>query len=391
MSEGYIRKRGEKYYYSFEIAGANGKRKRIERVGGYTEKEAKKALRKAIDEYENGGMNTKMADMSVADYFAFWLTNYVEKNLKFNTRKNYKNVVNRYINPKIGKYRIKSLSPATIQHFIDEVAEEPLDRTGQPPKKHTVEIILTIVKEALKKAVYPYKIINDNPASYVEMPKYAPLPATTKQDLKIITVEQFEKILEQTPPADPFHMPLVIAFYTGMRRGEVCGLQWDMVNLDEGYIQIERQMIQKGNGVFDLESPKSAAGYRTIVIGPTLINELKEKRKSQMENRVRYGILYNENNFVCTRNNGDPILPTYIRYRSRKINDNFGIPFSFHSLRHTHATMLLEAGEKPKVVQERLGHSKISTTMDTYMHVTNTMRQDTVLRFENFVQQKKTN
>ncbi|WP_225354296.1 site-specific integrase [Lacticaseibacillus saniviri] len=180
------------------------------------------------------------------------------------------------------------------------------------------------------------------------MPKYAPLPATTKQDLKIITVEQFEKILEQTPPADPFHMPLVIAFYTGMRRGEVCGLQWDMVNLDEGYIQIERQMIQKGNGVFDLESPKSAAGYRTIVIGPTLINELKEKRKSQMENRVRYGILYNENNFVCTRNNGDPILPTYIRYRSRKINDNFGIPFSFHSLRHTHATMLLEAGENLK-------------------------------------------
>lgn len=387
--EGYIRKRGNKWYYSFEAAKVGGKRQRIEEPGGFTRKEAERALHKAILEYERAGIQVKLSDMSVADYFDYWIKNYVEKNLKYNTRKNYMNIVNNYVKPMLGKYLLRTISPAVIQDFINKVASTPLKRTQQPPKKHTVEIVLTVVKEALKKAVYPYQIIQENPASYVDMPRYEPDRQKTRQDLKIISLGQYQQLLDACPPADAFHMPLVIAFNTGMRRGEVLGLEWDMVDLEAGTIRVERNMIQKGNGVFDLDSPKSAAGFRTITIGPTLINELKDKRKSQMENRIRYGNLYNDSNFVCTWENGNPVTPGYIKYRSRKLEDQLGFPFSFHSLRHTHATMLLEAGEKPKVVQQRLGHARISTTMDTYMHVTREMQNDTVTRFEDFLKQKK--
>lgn len=382
MAEGNVRKRGDKWYYSFEAAQVDGKRKRIERVGGYSEKEAKKALRKAIDEYENGNVQIKLDKMSVADYFNYWLVNYVERNLKYNTVKNYRNILKKYIIPKLGKYRVRTLSPEMLQEFIDDIADNATTKQGNPLAQHTVAIIFTVTKEALRRAVFPYRIIKDNPMAYVDMPKYEPQPKKTKQDLKIITLDQYRELMDYFPVADSFHMPLVIAFNTGMRRGEICALTWDKVDLVNNTITVDSNMIQHGKGTYELASPKTKASYRTIDIGKTLVNELKGKRKSQMENQMRYGHLYDKSNFVCTEENGSPVLPNTIKYKARLVQDKLHMNFNFHSLRHTHATMLLEAGEKMKVVSERLGHSRISTTMDTYSHVTHKMRKNTVSLIE---------
>lgn len=382
MAEGNVRKRGDKWYYSFEAAQVGGKRKRIERVGGYSEKEAKKALRKAIDEYENGNVQIKLDKMSVADYFNYWLVNYVERNLKYNTVKNYRNILKKYIIPKLGKYRVRTLSPEMLQEFIDDIADNATTKQGNPLAQHTVAIIFTVTKEALRRAVFPYRIIKDNPMAYVDMPKYEPQPKKTKQDLKIITLDQYRELLNYFPVADSFHMPLVIAFNTGMRRGEICALTWDKIDLVNNTITVDSNMIQHGKGTYELASPKTKASYRTIDIGQTLVNELKEKRKSQMENQMRYGRLYDKSNFVCTEENGTPVLPNSIKYKAQLVQDKLHMNFNFHSLRHTHATMLLEAGEKMKVVSERLGHSRISTTMDTYSHVTHKMRKNTVSLIE---------
>lgn len=382
MAEGNVRKRGDKWYYSFEAAQVDGKRKRIERVGGYSEKEARKALRKAIDEYENGNVQVKLDKMSVADYFNYWLVNYVERNLKYNTVKNYRNILKKYIIPKLGKYRVRALSPEMLQEFIDDIADNATTKQGNPLAQHTVAIIFTVTKEALRRAVFPYRIIKDNPMAYVDMPKYEPQPKKTKQDLKIISLDQYRELLNYFPAADSFHMPLVIAFNTGMRRGEICALTWDKIDLVNNTITVDSNMIQHGKGTYELASPKTKASYRTIDIGQTLVNELKEKRKSQMENQMRYGHLYDKSNFVCTEENGSPVLPNTIKYKARLVQDKLHMNFNFHSLRHTHATMLLEAGEKMKVVSERLGHSRISTTMDTYSHVTHKMRKNTVSLIE---------
>lgn len=382
MAEGNVRKRGDKWYYSFEAAQVDGKRKRIERVGGYSEKEARKALRKAIDEYEHGNVQIKLDKMSVADYFNYWLVNYVERNLKYNTVKNYRNILKKYIIPKLGKYRVRTLSPEMLQEFIDDIADNATTKQGNPLAQHTVAIIFTVTKEALRRAVFPYRIIKDNPMAYVDMPKYEPQPKKTKQDLKIITLDQYRELLDYFPVADSFHIPLVIAFNTGMRRGEICALTWDKIDLVNNTITVDSNMIQHGKGTYELASPKTKASYRTIDIGQTLVNELKEKRKSQMENQMRYGRLYDKSNFVCTEENGTPVLPNSIKYKAQLVQDKLHKNFNFHSLRHTHATMLLEAGEKMKVVSERLGHSRISTTMDTYSHVTHKMRKNTVSLIE---------
>lgn len=382
MAEGNVRKRGDKWYYSFEAAQVDGKRKRIERVGGYSEKEAKKALRKAIDEYENGNVQIKLDKMSVTDYFNYWLVNYVERNLKYNTVKNYRNILKKYIIPKLGKYKVRTLSPEMLQEFIDDITDNATTKQGNPLAQHTVAIIFTVTKEALRRAVFPYRIIKDNPMAYVDMPKYEPQPKKTKQDLKIITLDQYRELLNYFPVADSFHMPLVIAFNTGMRRGEICALTWDKIDLVNNTITVDSNMIQHGKGTYELASPKTKASYRTIDIGQTLANELKGKRKSQMENQMRYGHLYDKSNFVCTEENGSPVLPNTIKYKARLVQDKLHMNFNFHSLRHTHATMLLEAGEKMKVVSERLGHSRISTTMDTYSHVTHKMRKNTVSLIE---------
>lgn len=137
-------------------------------------------------------------------------------------------------------------------------------------------------------------------------------------------------------------------------------------------------MVSKGKGVYELGTPKTKSSYRTIDIGDTLIKILKRHKIWQKKNKLEYGQYYTDSNYVCTKENGQLVTIDTIKYISRIVNYELKINFNFHSLRHTHATMLLEAGANPKDIQKRLGHSKISTTLDTYSHVTKRMKNQTV-------------
>ena len=110
--------------------------------------------------------------------------------------------------------------------------------------------------------------------------------------------------------------------------------------------------------------------------------EALEAKKRQLENKLFYGSNYFDGNFICTKENGQPVTPNSIKYNVEKVRKLTGVDFNFHSFRHTHATMLLENNAKPKEIQTRLGHSRIATTMDTYAHVTKKMKKDTVDIFE---------
>ena len=371
--EGSVRKRGDKWYYAFEGAKVNGKRKRIERPGGYTKAEAQTALRKAIREYENGEQ-IDLSNISVSDYFDYWFKNYVERNLKYNTQQNYKNVIEKYIKPEIGKYKLKSIGPAKLQELVDKLP----DGFDNPLAKHSVEIIVTVIKGAFKRAVYPWELLKSNPSVYIEMPKYDQQMKQTREDLKIITTDQYFMLLDRFPVASPFHLPLVISFHTGLRRGEVCGLQWSDISFTDKTLSVKRMMLNTKNGSFELGTPKTQSSYRTISLDDMLIDELKAAKKYQMENKMRYGKYYFDSPFVCTKQNGEPVTPNSIKYFSSRVKKYLGFDFNFHSLRHTHATMLLEDGAKSKAVQERLGHSRISTTMDKYVHITKKMKKETV-------------
>lgn len=369
---GHVRKVRSKWHYIIEMAQVDGKRQRIQKGSWDTKTEAQKELRKALKTYREGG-RIDLKEMSVADYFDYWMENYVEKNLKYNTQKNYKNIMEKYIKPEIGKYYLTSISSARLQELVNKLP----NGFNRSLSKHTTEIIFTVLKGAFKRAVYPWQVINENPMNYVEMPFYEMKPKQSREDMKIITMEQYQQMLEVNPPSSPFRIPLIIGMHTGLRRGEVCGLQWSDISFEDQTLNVERTMLQDKFGI-KLGTPKTAASYRTIAFDDVLADELRAMRRRQSENKLRHGKFYYDSNFVCTKENGEPVTPNSIKWYSSKIKKDLGIPFNFHSLRHTHATMLLEDGVKPKIVQERLGHSRISTTMDKYVHVTKKMRTEAV-------------
>ena len=391
--KGSLRKRGDNWYYNFSIY-VDGKRKKYEKKGGRTKKEAEGALRKALAEFEGTGEVFNQSEISFSDFLDFWFKNYVELNLKYNTKCDYTNTINNHIKPYFKNYKLKALTPALLQEYINS-------KYINGYAKSTLSNHYGLLSIALKSAVHPYGYIKDNPMQYVNMPKYNDLKNSQTVN-KIISKDDFSKIITRFNEDSNFYIPLQIAYHTGLRSAEVCGLTWDCIDLCTGFIDVNKNLIIQGSRK-TLSTTKNVSSRRKIKIGKSLINILNKHKKRQLENGLKYGEFYtryiNKNNvlftthnkfeeniyFVNTKENGEIITTNSLKYLSRVINYELLIDFNFHALRHTHATMLIEAGANMKDVQVRLGHSNLATTMDTYSHVTDKMNSDTVDLFESII------
>ena len=375
-----VYKRGDNWYYYFNTGKVDGTYKKVCRKGGKSRPEAEKALRKALEEFENTGNTKANSTISVSDYLDYWYNNYVLVNCKYNTQQAYKIVIDKHVKPSLGSLKLKALSPAILQEFINKKYLSGFSRSS-------VSNFYGVLSGSLKAAVYPYQFIKENPMQYINMPKDNK-KLDNDDDMKVISLEDFNKIIERFPQGSSFYVPLEIAFHTGLRAAEVCGLTWDCIDLDNKTLKVEKILIGKGKGIFEFGTPKTKSSNRTITIGTTLITILKRHKTYQNENKLKYGQYYTNSNFVCTKENGENVTTDSLKYLSRVVNYELGINFNFHSLRHTHATMLLEGGANIKDIQKRLGHSKLATTMDTYSHVTQNMKNNTVDIFERLVVKK---
>lgn len=387
--QGSVRKRGTAWSYYFDLGIVDGKRKRKEKGGFRTKAEAQEALRTALNEFEKGGITFDESNISVADYFDYWFKEYVLINCKYNTQQAYKVIIENHIKPTMGNYKLKSLNPAMLQEFIN-------GKYKNGYTKHSIANFFGVLSCALKLAVYPYKLIKENPMAYVNIPKMK----NTKQldDFKIISLKDFKTIIARFPKESSFYIPLQVAFNTGMRASEVCGLTWDNIDFKNKTITVEKITVKKGLK-WCFGTPKTESSARTISIGDTLVEILKEHKEWQDKNVKKYNDyyanekyvyeelnkIYYSKDLVSTKENGELISTESLKYLSRVVNYDLGISFNFHSLRHTHATMLLEAGANIKDIQRRLGHSKLSTTMDTYSHVTQKMKENSVSIFESIL------
>lgn len=403
MSEVNVRKRGSKWQYQFEGAKIDGKRKQITKSGFKTKKDALDAGVKALAEYNNSGSHFQPSEISVSDYLDYWIKNYVELNLRPNTVAGYKCTVKNHLKPSLGAYKLKALTPSLLQSYINKTY---INGTH----KDYLKRISSILNLALKYAVHPCKFIKENPMQYISMPKY---DKKSEQDIKTITVEEFENILDRFPDTTDYYIPLVIGFYTGCRIGEVLALIWEDVDFQNQTISINKTLIfNEDNKQWYLGPVKTFTSNRTIKIGKTLIDILDKHHKKQLETKIEYGefykVIYSKEelinnkplqrlyvlpasipntdliiqNMICCRINGDLLTTNSMKYVSKVVNYELNIDFKFHSLRHTHATLLIQNGANIKDVQTRLGHASIETTLDIYTHSTENSAKSTVELFE---------
>lgn len=392
--------------YRFEMASVDGKRRQMSKSGFKTEKEAYNAGIAALNEYNSGYQVTRPSDMSYSDYLDIWLEKYVAVHLKPKTYEAYRGQINNHIKPMIGHYRLSALTPAILQDFVDKVKAKKIS------KNYRINIIGTM-KKSLDYAVTPLQYVKYNYGKMVIVPRMV----DDKSARVIFDSSEWEKISRRFPPGHKYRIPLVIGYHTGMRISEVLGLTWDRIDLENKTITVDRQLLRYKKNQDPVKwcfaPPKSNAGTRVIKIGDTLVNELKAELRNQKKNRLAYGeysaryttrelvdtfeeklteIIPAETDtigLVCVSEDGRHMTNSRFMHAARTINQELGIKFNFHSLRHTHATMLAENGVNVKNLQARLGHELAQTTMQTYVHDTENMANQAVDTFEKLVRGQK--
>ena len=408
MAEG-VRKRGKTWSYYFDAAKIGGERKKIEKGGFRTQKEAAAARAKAIAEYNETGRTFSPNDMSVSDYLDYWLENVIKKNIDhgyaYQTYKGYRQKIDGKIKPAFGKYKLSSFqySPDIVQSWIDDLKIKGHSR-------YSIKGYLGCLSSAMGYAILPLKYIQTNPCTPVKIGK---MPVDLKaRELNgyICSKEDFAKIMERFPCGNKYHLSFVVPYYTGTRIGETFAIDLlHDVNFELHEISINKQLVKIGPD-WCFRPPKYDS-YRTLKIGTTLEKDLKDAIRQRKEFYLKYGQAYlktyvtpdnkirqlqagveadptyKEIMPLCTSPTGKIITPwTFPNCCGEIIRKQLGIElFHAHCLRHTHGTILAENGVNPKTVMERLGHKDIATTLGTYTFNTDSMQKSAVEIFEKVV------
>lgn len=270
------------------------------------------------------------------------------------------------------------ITSQALQSFITKKSKEY--------SKNYVSMMHATLSTAFKMAE-EWDFIRVNPMNKVKVPKRD--DKEMDKGIKILSPEEVNSCAERLQETHHY-IPFMIAFHTGLRAGEVAALQWSDIDFDKQMLSVTKRLDYSATDKdWEFLPPKTRSSIRTIAIGNELIDILKSHRINQKKNKLKYGEYYTENNFICTFENGEVVTTKTIGRMSKIIKRDLKIDFNFHMLRHTHATMLLEAGINPKVVQERLGHSTVSITLDTYSHITIDFQKAAILEYEKYLQKNK--
>lgn len=388
-----LRKRGSKWEYRFDGAAIDGKRKQYTKSGFATKKEAEKAGIAAMNEYNKSGDFFVPSEMSYNDFLKEWLNTVCATSLNQQTTESYKKRIRLYISPRLGQYKIHSLNATLLQSFINDLYNERLSR-------NTLSNIKAILSSSLSYAVEPMKYITSNPMTYVKLPSKRLTTVQSRENPHFfISKDDMEKIFERFPEGTSAHIPMMLGYKCGLRLGEAFALTWDDIDFDNKTLSVNKQVQWNGgiNQYWYFTNPKYDS-FRVIVIDDSLIELLKREKERQekyedfledkyiyyFENQNRIINTQNEGKkirLVCIREDGSYTQPRIMQHASTVIHKQLKINFTFHSLRHTHCSLLLSAGATPKYVQERLGHKNIQVTLGIYQHLTNQMKQsgDTIL------------
>jgi integrase len=414
MARGSVRKKGKKWYYRFYVEDESGRQVQREFAGTESKSETEALLRKAMEDYEAKKFVAKSDNLTVGDLLDLWVEEELKPgNLSNGTVMTYTTTINQIKKHPIGKRKLKTVTADHLQSYIDFLSfggTNP-DGTVSPPKsKGYMRTFSAVLQGAFRFAVFPKRLISFNPMQFVvvrgKKEEVELFNENSDDELTVPTIshEQFlalEDFLRKKE--NPALLPIQIAYYTGLRIGEVCGLTWQDINLDEQYLTVRRSVHYDQPRRKTEIGPTKRKKIRRVDFGDKLTAILKQAKADQHKHRFQYGMLYSLNyyktvteksrtyyevyslqrteevpedykeiSFVCLRPDGTYESPHAVSLMCKTAKKKVpGLEdFHFHMLRHTYTSNLLSGGAAPKDVQELLGHSDVSTTMNIYAHST---------------------
>ncbi|MDK2888324.1 MAG: hypothetical protein PWP72_1202 [Thermoanaerobacter sp.] len=383
---GHLERRSDKSWTIVIDVGrdpATGKRKRIYRAFRGTKREAEKEMARLIAELEKGTY-IETSKITLGEYLLRWLEDYGKTRLAPTTYRRYSQIINLRVVPKLGMIPLGKLRPIHLQQFYRELLEEGKKNGKEGPlSAASITYHHRVIHKALGTAV-KQQLIPVNPADAVELPKSPQVidDVDSRENIKVLDAGQVETMLEAARET-PYYALLFVAVRTGLRRGELLGLRWQDVDLKAGTISVRHALAYTPEKGIFFKPPKNKKSRRTIDISGEVVAVMKEHRKKQAEAKLFFGQQYEDHGLVFCQPNGKPMHPDTPSSWFPEFLQRIGLPrLNFHCLRHTHASLLLQAGVDIKVISERLGHSSIRITYDLYSHLMPGMQKEAVDRLE---------
>lgn len=292
------------------------------------------------------GCVNRVNKMLYKDILLMWLE---EKRIEVrnSTIQNYQRSIYKWIIPQIGLIDVENIAKNHLQDLINKFSSN-----------HKQNTVINLTKPLSGSLIWAEEngYLKNNPWQGIKIPK-----DFSENEIKIFSQEEIKKLLTVKGYQKVKKDMIILGYHTGMRIGEILSLKWEDVNFNEKFLTVRRTLSSYNNGVPEILEPKTKKSKRRI--------DLDEATMKMLVGRYK-----GKDGYVFCKKNGEI-------YSRQAVNiprmcRNIGIePRSFHALRHTHATILLSANVHPKIVQERLGHAKISTTLDTYSHLIPGMQQ----------------
>lgn len=359
MVTGNIQKRKRKNGYAWEITiemppdPITKKRNRTSKTVNGTKKEAEQVMRKLIAEAEKGYYVTN-DNISITEWIHTWLDVYIIPNVSPTTLSRYQGMIKRYIDPLIGHIPVQKLTTLAAQSWVNGLKASPITSKEMAPA--TIKHAYHVLKGAMDKAVLA-GIIARSPCQGIMLPK------RHKKEPVVYDEKQIKRLIEAAKGTE---MELVIdlELCTGMRRGELLGLQWRDVDWEKKRISIVRNRVVV-NSKSVVKEPKTETSIRTLDMPVQLMQKLWKHRLRCMERKMSIVPADFEEEFIIVHPDGRPIYPEYLSQMFTKLQKRAELPrCAFHNLRHLCASIMLLQGVNVKVAQARLGHKDIATTVN---------------------------
>ena len=307
------------------------------------------------------------ADMPFGEWLDYWYETYCKPNARPATQRTYEGYIRLYLQPRLGSISLNKVTINDVQQMCTWMMTEARvdQKNGDGGLSNSqVRNCYSLCDRVLEKAVAE-KLIARNPA------KGCKLPPDRSKEMKVLSREDMQKVLIQAKEENYYEL-FLLEFATGLRLGELMALQWDDVNLVTGELRINKQVNLVGSKLV-ISEPKTKAAVRTLILPPSVRKVLAEY-KTRVNSRWL---------FPSPKKDDLPIIPSAVRRRLHTLLEHAGCEqVRFHDLRHTFATNALAHGMDIKTLSTILGHVSSATTLNTYSHVTDEMRQRAAVKID---------